>query len=151
MDRGRFTGSAFWLAGLVVLLTGAGLFVAFGPRPEPPRVKVRHILISFGGAAVPSIKTKAEAEKLAFEILDRARNGEDFEALEKRYSDDPNPSPYTISNIGIKPQTTGEMGRLELVKSFGDVSFKLRVGEIRMAAYDPPSSPFGWHIIKRIE
>ena len=38
-----------------------------------------------------------------------------------------------------------------MVQRFGDVGFGLEVGETGMAEYDPRTSPFGWHIIKRIE
>ena len=39
--------------------------------------------------------------------------------------------------------------REQMVSAFGDVAFGLEVGEVGMAAYDPSSSPFGWHIILR--
>ena len=38
-----------------------------------------------------------------------------------------------------------------MVKSFGDVSFALKAGEIGLAVYDPKASKYGWHIIKRLE
>ena len=38
-----------------------------------------------------------------------------------------------------------------MVRGFGDVGFQLDVGEIGMAEYDPGTSQYGWHIIKRIE
>jgi parvulin-like peptidyl-prolyl isomerase len=38
-----------------------------------------------------------------------------------------------------------------MVPAFGDVGFTLRVGEIGLAPHDPTTSPFGWHVIKRIE
>ena len=41
--------------------------------------------------------------------------------------------------------------RSGMVSSFGDVAFGLDVGEIGMARYHPGNSPYGWHIIKRIE
>ena len=37
-----------------------------------------------------------------------------------------------------------------MVKGFGDVSFSLKVGEIKMADYDVKASPYGFHIIKRV-
>jgi hypothetical protein len=33
--------------------------------------------------------------------------------------------------------------------AFGDVGFQLEVGGIGLAEYDPSTSPFGYHIIKR--
>ena len=41
--------------------------------------------------------------------------------------------------------------RSDMALSFGDVSFKLDVGEIGMAGFNPELSPYGWHIIKRLE
>ena len=41
--------------------------------------------------------------------------------------------------------------RFEMVGAFGDVSFSLAVGEVGIADYNPESSPFGWHIVKRLE
>jgi parvulin-like peptidyl-prolyl isomerase len=38
-----------------------------------------------------------------------------------------------------------------MVKSFGDVGFRLKVGEIGVATWDATASPFGWHIIKRVK
>ena len=35
--------------------------------------------------------------------------------------------------------------------AFGDIGFPLQVGEINMSTYDPKKSPFGWHVIKRVE
>jgi parvulin-like peptidyl-prolyl isomerase len=150
MDRGRFSGSAFWLGGLVLLLTAGGLLFVFAPRPEPPRVTVQHILISFAGAGTQAGRTKAAAEKLAEETLVRAQNGEDFVALMKQLSDDPTEGSYTLTNEGVAPKPR-EYPRGAMVQSFGDVSFKLRVGAIRMAVFDPKLSPFGWHILKRIQ
>lgn len=42
-------------------------------------------------------------------------------------------------------------GRDELVPAFGDIGFKLEVGEIGLATYDETTSKYGWHIIKRVE
>ena len=38
-----------------------------------------------------------------------------------------------------------------MVKAFGDVSFGLEVGGVGLAVYDPATSKYGWHIIKRLE
>jgi parvulin-like peptidyl-prolyl isomerase len=38
-----------------------------------------------------------------------------------------------------------------MVPAFGNVGFSLAPGEIGMAEYDPRTSPYGWHIIKRLE
>lgn len=41
--------------------------------------------------------------------------------------------------------------RQQMVPAFGDIGFKLQVGEIGLAEYNPITSKFGWHIIKRIQ
>jgi parvulin-like peptidyl-prolyl isomerase len=38
-----------------------------------------------------------------------------------------------------------------MVKGFSDVSFSLSPGNIDVARYDPKTSPYGWHIIKRLK
>jgi hypothetical protein len=37
------------------------------------------------------------------------------------------------------------------VARFGDVAFGLAVGEVGLAAYHAATSPYGWHVIKRLE
>ena len=58
--------------------------------------------------------------------------------------------PYTMPNHGVKPGP-GELPRGEMATNFGNVSFKLAVGEIGVADYDSLNSPFGFHIIKRVK
>jgi hypothetical protein len=121
---------------------------------EPDRVAVQHVLISFKGAIPkPQVtRTREEAQKLAQEILERARKGEDFNSLVKQYTDDEYPGIYRMSNIGVTADPgKEEYPRAGMVKAFGDVSFSLPVGGIGMAEYDPKESKYGWHIIKRIE
>ena len=121
---------------------------------EPDRVTVQHILISFKGS-IPKdtvTRTREEAEKLAHEIFERAKKGEDFDSLVKEFTDDQHPGIYIMSNFDVEPQTDQEeYSRSGMVKSFGDVSFKLQVNGIGLAEYDPDNSKYGWHIIKRLE
>lgn len=56
---------------------------------EPERVRIQHVLISFAGTGTTATRTKEEAEVLAKEILQRAKAGEDFNALVEQYTDDP--------------------------------------------------------------
>ena len=145
------------------LLSGVLMFcltmaLCYGPLialvQEPDRVQVQHILISFKGAdeRVKAARSKEEAETLAKEILFKARQGEDFDAMMKEYSDDTGGGIYTMTNAGVQPDSSqGEFARHRMVKSFGDVSFALEVGEIGMAVYHPQNSKYGWHIIKRLK
>ena len=118
---------------------------------NPDVVTVQHVLISFTGkTSKPVERTKKQAEKLAWEIFDRAEAGEDFDALVKEYTNDSHPGIYTMVNRGVA-QPPGTSKRGDMAVNFGDVSFRLDVGEIGMARFHATASPFGWHIIKRIE
>jgi hypothetical protein len=122
-------------------------------KKEPDHVTVQHILIAFKGS-IPKetvTRTQEEAEKLALEIFERAKRGEDFDQMVKEYSDDQYPGIYKMSNFNAEPEVDqGESSRSVMVKAFGDVSFNLEVGEIGLAEYSPEESKYGWHIIKRI-
>jgi len=130
-----------------------------GPRPakvangEPSVVTVEHILISFEGTRTQAKRSKSEAQKLAYETLNRVKLGEDFTKLRKELSDD-NASPdagiYTLVNTGILPEK-GEYERSGMVPAFGDVGFRIEVNEVGFAEFDSAKSPFGWHIIKRVK
>jgi hypothetical protein len=123
--------------------------------PEPDFITVQHILIGFQGSVPgkPITRTKEEAKKLADEILKRAKDGEDFDALVKEYTNDSHPGIYKMSNRGVTPTANPPQmfPRERMVPAFGDVGFPLEVGGIGMAEWDQQKSPFGWHIIKRLD
>jgi PPIC-type PPIASE domain len=122
------------------------------PAPAAGHIKLQHILIAFAGK-VPGkniTRTQDEARALAAQVLERAKKGEDFDALVKTYTDDRAPGIYSLANTGVTP-SGDEFARNRMVPAFGDVGFSLAPGEIGMADYDPARSPFGWHIIKRLE
>lgn len=122
---------------------------------EPERVTVQHILISFKGSAIPKpevTRSQEDAEALAREVFERAKKGEDFDALVKEFTDDEHPGIYKMYNLDVTPdQSVKEYPRAGMVKAFGDISFSLVVGEIGMTEFDPETSKYGWHIIKRLE
>lgn len=78
-----------------------------------------------------------EKKKLADEITQKAKNGEDFYSLVEEYGEDPgmenNPDGYTF--------TFGEM-----VEEFETKSFELQVGEVS----EPVKTSYGYHIIKKL-
>jgi len=130
-----------------------------GPAPsslsaEPEHVTVQHILIAFKGS-IPDPKvtrSREDAEKLALQIFERAKAGEDFEAMVKTYTNDSFPGIYKMANAGVTPDPAKqEFSRTRMVKAFGDVSFSLEVGGVGLAVYDPATSKYGWHVIKRLE
>jgi len=122
---------------------------------EPERVTVQHILIAFKGSIPDDPKvtrSKEDAEKLALKVFERARAGEDFAAMVKMYTNDSYPGIYKMANKGIAyDKSKQEYPRTGMVQAFGDVSFGLPVGGIGLASYDPATSKYGWHIIKRLE
>ena len=144
--------SKIWIVFTVLLL----IFISCSKKEpvEPDRVTVQHILISFKGSIPkPSVtRTQEEAESLAHEIFERAKKGEDFDTLVKEYTADQHPGIYQTANIDIPPdQIQQEYSRTGMVKAFGDVSFSLPVGGVGLAVFDPETSKYGWHIIKRLE
>jgi parvulin-like peptidyl-prolyl isomerase len=131
-----------------------------GPRPEkmpngePAVITLKHILIAFKDTGTKATRTKEEAQKLAYELVGRAKSGEDFEKLMKDNTDDsPDGGTYTMVNDGLLPEKEefARSGPRGMVKAFGDVGFRINVGEIGVAEHHPADSPYGWHIIKRIK
>lgn len=109
-------------------------------------VQVAHILIAFQGAERSSqTRSREEAEVLVASLAERIQAGEDFEALGKEFSNDPGGGPYVMSTDG-----SGGYPRASMATSFGDVAWRLDVGQVGVCAYDPVKSKFGWHIIKRL-
>jgi len=134
---------------------------------EPARVRIQHVLIAFksaagykrGGSLKPQAlkRTQAAAERLAKMVLSRAEGGFDFSSLVKTYTEDginpadEIPGTYRLVNEGVTP-AAGETARSGMVKSFSDACFSLKnVGDIVMCDYHETDSPYGWHIIKRLE
>ena len=120
--------------------------------PEPQHIQVQHVLVGFSGS-VPGkriTRSQEEARTLAYDILKKAQGGADFDALVRQYTDDSPPGIYGMSNRGAQP-AQGEFARDGMVPAFGNVGFALKVGEIGISDYDPATSPYGWHIIKRLK
>jgi hypothetical protein len=123
-------------------------------RVEPDYITVQHILVGFEGTVPgkPITRSKEEAEQLANELLERARGGEDFDALVREYTNDSHPGIYKMANRGVAADRAQQVfAREQMVAAFGDVGFPLAAGEIGLAPYDKKTSPYGWHVIKRIE
>lgn len=107
-------------------------------RKNKGEIKVAHIMI-----AVPrgsSQETKDKAEKEIRTIYDKLKNGENFEDLARKYSDDYN----SAKNGGELPW----FGTGRMVKEFENAAFSLQKnGDISK----PVQTSFGWHIIKRLD
>jgi hypothetical protein len=143
-------------AGTAVAAALLALVFAACGRPEnasePSRIVVQHLLVSFKGKLPGKNvdRSEAQAKELADQLLARARNGEDFGGLVKQYTDDQAPGLYTMVGSGQMP-AAGEYSRDQMVPGFADTAFRLAVGEIGLCRYDGVKSPFGFHIIKRIQ
>jgi len=125
----------------------------------PERVTYDHILIGFKGSyeRVPSFRTREEARRLAFDILDRIRSGGNFEALKEEYSDDRSPEsgealgPYVAVNDGVKRTRLEEIPRRNFYPVLRHLIFKLKVHDVAVADWHAEACPDGWHIVKRLE
>jgi peptidyl-prolyl cis-trans isomerase D len=100
---------------------------------QPKQVRARHILFKVSKDATEAEETKIREK--AEEVLKEARQGKDFAALARKYSEGPTKS---------KGGDLGYFSAGHMVKAFEDVAFSLKVGEIS----DLVRTPFGYHIIK---
>jgi parvulin-like peptidyl-prolyl isomerase len=105
-------------------------------------VAASHVLIQYKGSmrAGPNVtRSKEEAKKLATEVMNKAKKGDDFAALAKQYSDEP----------GAKDRAgaLGKFNKTQMVKPFADAAFGLKPGEISNLV----ETDFGFHVIKRTE
>lgn len=100
----------------------------------PAKARVRHILISYRPGE--GAGARAAARKKALEVLRKVKNGGDFAALAREYSDD--------RGSGAQGGDLGEITRGQVVKEFGDAAFALKPGEISGLV----ESQFGFHVIR---
>jgi len=162
--------SAAMLILLAATLVACGGEAPLTSTPIPPtparsgssgsidHIQVQHILIGFNDAVgfqgnpppKAAARTQDQAKTLAYDLLNQAKSGADFDKLVADNTDDSPPGIYGMSNTGVDP-AQGEYPREGMVPAFGNVGFALKVGEIGIADYDPGTSPYGYHIIKRIK
>ena len=97
----------------------------------------KHILVNKPEEGEEAKEGEKQGKELADELLERAKTGEDFDALVKEFSQDPgsesNPDGYVF--------TDGEM-----VKSFEEKVKELKPGEFGICESD-----YGYHVILRVE
>ena len=119
---------------------------------ESARIKVQRILIAFKGSVQGKEigRNKEQAEKLAAEVFTKVQAGEDFDVLVRTHTDAPPPDFFYLHLTKHNPPSNHGRSALD-EPSFGDVSWRLGIGEVGVAAYDPEKSKSGWHIIKRLE
>jgi hypothetical protein len=126
--------------------------VAARPEAADDVIEVQHILISFRGiprGPAGVTRTREEAEALAAEVYAEVQAGADFTALMQEHSDDKGSA--GIYRMSQNPKVPAEWERKGMVAAFGDVGWRLAVGEVGIAPYDEQKSKFGWHLIKRLQ
>jgi parvulin-like peptidyl-prolyl isomerase len=95
-------------------------------------INARHILVNIeNNDSVAALKT-------ARDLAARAKRGEDFAGLAKKYSKD--------AGSGARGGDLGWFGKGRMVKQFDEAAFKARTGQI----VGPVRSQFGYHIIQVI-
>jgi peptidyl-prolyl cis-trans isomerase C len=113
----------------------------YGANPnyfkQPEQVKVSHILIKVDSSATETQKAQARIELV--KIKQKLKNGEDFAALAREYSQDPS---------SADGGDLGYFNRSQMpVKSFTDAAFALQPNEIS----DIVETPVGYHLIKVVD
>ncbi len=112
------------------------------PVPQKPKLwRGRHILLSWKGNpyAPPTVtRSKEEAKKLALELKEKLKKGEDFAALAKKFSS--GPSRFSGGDLG-------QFGPGQMIPAFEKAISGAKVGEV----VGPIETQFGYHIIRRDE
>jgi len=87
-----------------------------------------------------STRTKEDADKLAKEILEKARGKADMAKLMKEYSEDP-----MSKDSARTTEITPAMRVDAAFDALKNMSLRLKVGEVGLV-----KSPLGWHVVKRV-
>jgi len=103
---------------------------------QPEQVKASHILIKVEPTADEA--AKAAARKKIQDIQQKLKDGGDFAALAKEYSEGPS---------GAKGGDLGYFSRGQMVKPFEDTAFAMKPGEVS----DLVETRFGYHLMKVYE
>lgn len=119
-------------------------------RPgEAGPVFVQQVLISWKDTALAHSgqgdkrakdRTKADADKLVKEVMDKARGKADMAKLMKQYSEDP-----TVTDSARTDQVSADMQVNPVFDPFKKLALRLKVGEVGAV-----KSVLGWHIVKRV-
>ncbi len=137
-EKAAFSTPAGEVSQIVRTVFGYHLIMVHENIPNPGKIRVAHIMKIFTQQPTPEID--AAYKSTIDSIYNLLINGADFATLAKKHSGDSN-----SSNNG------GEMAPFslnEIIPEFAFPAFNLKEnGEISK----PIRTPFGWHIIKRID
>ncbi len=107
-------------------------------RPNPGEIHVAHIMIAVPRQAPE--KMKKAAKDTIYMIWDKLKKGADFSEMAKKYSQDHS----TARSGGVLPW----FGPGRIIPAFANAAFALKHnGDISA----PIQTPYGWHIIKRLD
>lgn len=129
---------------LLALLPSLGFAQNDKPTSQkaPELLRARHILIPWKGSSAQTPKpvewSKEDAKKKAEEILAKLKEGESFDKLAKEFSACPSKA------------DGGYLGQFEerrMVPEFSAAVKSAKDGQV----VGPVETPFGWHIIERLE
>lgn len=107
---------------------------------EPAKITVKHVLVKFKGSKnAPDAITRSRADAClrAIEARDKIRNGDDFDAVVKAYSDE--------AGAATRGGSIGAVERKDLAKPFADAAFELSMNQLS----DVVETEFGFHVILR--
>lgn len=117
---------------------GYHILKATDERPARGEIRVAHLMLVLKNTDTDSLRNNAE--RRARELYKKIQAGESFEQLVTQYSEDPS----SASNQGLLPY----FGTGRMVPEFEEAAFALnKDGDIS----EPILTPYGWHIIKRID
>ena len=137
-EKGAFETHVGEVSSIVRSVYGYHIIKIHENIPNPGKIRVAHIMTMTDPNQTPEIEAKAKA--LIDSIYNEIKNGGNFDELAQKHSQDHR----NAKNSGeMKP-----FGLNDMVPEFAFAAFKLtNDGEIS----EPIKTPYGWHIIKRLE
>ena len=109
--------------------------------PEAGPVFIQYMIVGWAGTGQPMpgvTRSKADADKIAKDVVDQANAGGDFDKLMADHSDIPNPDKKKEPAMEIEASA-------RLPDELKDLPLRLKVNEVGMV-----KSEVGWLIIKRV-
>jgi len=114
-------------------------------EPISDTAQIKHILIGWNMTGNDgrqdkraAARTKKDAQDLVRNLMGQIKNGADFDALMKQYSEDPG-SASTARAYTVSPDA-------QLVIEFKELGLRLKINEVGVV-----QSEYGFHIMKRVE